>query len=197
MIGNIKLAQIPKATKQLLKPKALLVCGASTHEGEEALILNAFGALKKEERSAKLLLVPRHPERFEAVVNMVEEFAHNESMRFHRYSQNKTFDSDIMVVDVLGELVNLYAISDVVILGGAFAKVGGHNAAEAAQFGCKIISGEHYFNQRDIFSVIEGLELVKEEELPKVLCNHSALKETKILQTTDLNPILETIKREL
>lgn len=197
VIGNIKLAEIPKATRNLTKPETLLVCGASTHAGEEVLILDAFRTLKKQEVTAKLVLVPRHPERFDEVVKITSEFAKTESLTSHRYSENQTFDSDIIVVDVLGELVNIYAISDVVILGGAFAKIGGHNAAEAAQFGCKIISGEHYFNQRDIFSVIEGLKVVKEEELSSTLCNYDELKETKILQTTDLNPILETIKKEL
>jgi 3-deoxy-D-manno-octulosonic-acid transferase len=102
-----------------------------------------------------------------------------------------------VVADVLGELVNIYAVSDIVILGGAFAKIGGHNAAEAAQFGCKIISGVHYFNQRDIFSMIEGIKVVSEDELPLTLENHNELKETKIVQRTDIEPILASIKREL
>lgn len=197
VIGNIKLAQIPKADKTLEKPKALIVCGASTHANEEQLILNAFLALKQKDATAKLMLVPRHPERFEDVAKLVETFSLNHNLTWQRYSENQTLNAEVIVIDVLGELVNLYAISDVVILGGAFVKVGGHNAAEAAQFGCKIISGEYYFNQRDIFSVIESLKVVKEEELSNVLCNHNELKRTKILQTTDINPILETIKREL
>lgn len=197
VIGNIKLAEIPKADKTLEKPKALIVCGASTHANEEQLILNAFLALKQKDATAKLMLVPRHPERFEDIAKLVETFSLNHNLTWQRYSENQALNAEVIVIDVLGELVNLYAISDVVILGGAFAKVGGHNAAEASQFGCKIISGEHYFNQRDIFSVIEGLKVVKEEELSNVLCNHNELKRTKILQTTDINPILETIKREL
>lgn len=197
VIGNIKLAEIPKADKTLEKPKALIVCGASTHANEEQLILNAFLALKQKDATAKLMLVPRHPERFEDIAKLVETFSLNHNFTWQRYSENQALNAEVIVIDVLGELVNLYAISDVVILGGAFAKVGGHNAAEASQFGCKIISGEHYFNQRDIFSVIEGLKVVKEEELSNVLCNHNELKRTKILQTTDINPILETIKREL
>jgi 3-deoxy-D-manno-octulosonic-acid transferase len=197
VIGNIKLSEMPKATKILSKPDTLFVCGASTHAGEEALILDAFRTLKNQEVTAKLVLVPRHPERFDEVVKITSVFVKAESLTSHRYSENQTFDSDIIVVDVLGELVNIYAISDVVILGGAFAKVGGHNAAEAAQFGCKIISGKHHFNQRDIFSVIEGLKIVKEEDLRATLCQHHELRETKILQKTDINPILETIKREL
>jgi len=197
VIGNIKLAEIPKATKELTKPKNLLVCGASTHEGEEALILNAFIKLKKEEPSARLILVPRHPERFEEVAKLVEKSASTEHYTWHKYSDNEALNSDIIVADVLGELVNIYAICDIVILGGAFAKVGGHNAAEAAQFGCKIISGEHYFNQRDIFSMIEGIAVVTQGNLARRLQQHGQLIKTKIIQRTDISPILESIKKEL
>lgn len=197
VIGNIKLANIPKATKALTKPQNLLVCGASTHEGEELLILEAFMKLKKEEPKARLLLVPRHPERFESVAKMIEECVSIAHYSWHRYSKNEAFNSDIILVDVLGELVNLYAISDVVILGGAFAPLGGHNAAEAAQFGCKIISGEHYFNQRDIFSMIEGIAVVTKGNLARRLQQHGQLIATRIKQRTDISPILKSIKKEL
>ena len=197
VIGNIKLADIAPATKSLTKPKVLFVCAASTHEGEESLMLEAFVKLKEEEPTARLIVVPRHPERFEKVSLMVEECAKTYHYSWHNYSKNEALNSDIIVADVLGELVNIYAISDIVILGGAFAKVGGHNAAEAAQFGCKIISGEHYFNQRDIFSMIEGITIVTEGNLARRLQQHAQLIPTKIIQRTDIKPILESIKREL
>jgi 3-deoxy-D-manno-octulosonic-acid transferase len=197
VIGNIKLANIPKVTKNLTKPKTLLICGASTHEGEENLIIKAFLKLKEAEPTVKLILAPRHPERFKKVSKMVEDCAKENHYSWHNYSQNEALNSDIIVADVLGELVNIYAISDVVILGGAFTPVGGHNAAEAAQFGCKIISGEHYFNQRDIFSMVEGITVVTKENLARRLQQHAQLISTKIKQRTDIEPILESIKREL
>ena len=197
VIGNIKLSDIAGAKKELTKPKALLVCAASTHEGEEALILKAFVKLKEKEPKARLIIVPRHPERFDKVSKIVAECSKEHHYSWHNYSENEALNSDIIVADVLGELVNIYAVSDIVILGGAFAKIGGHNAAEAAQFGCKIISGVHYFNQRDIFSMIEGIKVVNEDELPLTLENYNELKETKIVQRTDIEPILESIKREL
>jgi len=197
VIGNIKLAKIPSATKKLSKPKALLICAASTHDGEEKLILEAFVKFKKEEPTAKLLLVPRHPERFKEVSLLVEILAQEEHYSWHNYSDNEALNSDIIVVNVLGELVNMYAISDIVILGGAFAKIGGHNAAEAAQFGCKIISGEHYFNQRDIFSMIEGIAIVTEENLARRLQQHAQLIPTRITQRTDIQPILDSIHEVL
>ncbi len=197
VIGNIKLADIAPATKSLTKPKALFVCAASTHEGEERLILEAFIKLKEEEPAARLIIVPRHPERFEKVSLLVERYSKEHHYSWHNYSQNEALNSDIIVADLLGELVNIYAISDIVILGGAFAKVGGHNAAEAAQFGCKIISGEHYFNQRDIFSMIEGISVVTQANLARRLQQHAQLIPTRIIQRTDIQSILESITKEL
>jgi len=197
VIGNIKLAYIPKATKELSKPKALLICAGSTHEGEEELILDAFMKLKESEPHSRLVIVPRHPERFEKVSSMVAEFASIHHYSWHKYSDNEAFNSDIIVANILGELVNIYAISDIVILGGAFEPLGGHNAGEVAQFGCKIISGEHYFNQRDIFSMIEGITIVTKENLAKQLQQHALLKPTKIIRRTNIQPILESIKKEL
>jgi len=195
--GNIKLAHLPAVTKVIKKPSSLVVCGASTHEREEALILDAFAALKKEHPEAVLLLVPRHPERFDKVAKMMEDFAETYQLTTQRYSQNEVLSSDIILVDVLGELVNIYAISDIVILGGAFEPIGGHNAAEAAQFGCKIISGEHYFNQKDIFDAIEGIAVVEASNLSRRLQQHGLLKPTKIKNKSDITLITESLKRVL
>ena len=195
--GNIKLSKLPEISKKLKKPEALFVCAASTHQGEEALIFNAFSDLKKERRDAKLVVVPRHPERFDKVAEMAEQFANEHGLDWQRYSQNDNFDKDIIVVDTLGELVNIYAISDIVILGGAFEPIGGHNAAEAAQFGCKIISGKHYFNQRDIFNAIEGIAVVEASTLSRRLSQYGLLKPTRIKLRSDMTPILESIKEAL
>jgi len=191
--GNIKLAVLPQPTKVLKKPEGLLVCGASTHEGEEELILDAFAALKQERSDARLLLVPRHPERFDHVSVMAESFANVKGMHMHRYSVQENFESDITVVDRLGELVNIYAMSDIVILGGAFSPVGGHNAAEAAQFGCRIISGPHYFNQKDIFEAVEGIAVVESSHLSQRLQQYAQLKRTNIKIKSDLSPIIHTL----
>ena len=195
--GNIKLSMLPQPTRKLVKPEGMLVCGASTHEGEEVWILEAYLALKKQEADVKLLLVPRHPERFDKVAQLSENFGKAHGLSVQRYSENRKIQSDIVVVNVLGELVNLYAISDLVILGGSFEPVGGHNAAEAAQFGCKIISGKHYFNQKDIFSAIEGIAVVEVSNLSKRVLQHGLLKPAKIKVRTDITPILHSIEKSL
>ena len=195
--GNIKLSKLPEISKKLEKPEALFVCAASTHQGEEALIFKAFSDLKKERKDTKLVVVPRHPERFDKVAEMAEQFADEHGLDWQRYSQNENFDKDIIVVDTLGELVNIYAISDIVILGGAFEPIGGHNAAEAAQFRCKIISGKHYFNQRDIFNAVEGIAVVEASTLSRRLSQYGLLKPTRIKLRSDMTPILKSIKEAL
>ena len=195
--GNIKLSKLPSVSKELEKPSGLLVCAASTHKGEEGLILKAFAEFKKEQEDARLVVVPRHPERFGKVASKVDTFCKEEALTWHKYSQNENFESDITVVDKLGELVNIYAISDIVILGGAFEPIGGHNAAEAAQFGCKIISGKHYFNQKDIFEAVEGIAVVEASNLSRRLSQHGLLKETKIKNRTDITAIIESLQNVL
>jgi 3-deoxy-D-manno-octulosonic-acid transferase len=195
--GNIKLSALPQPTKQLPKPEGMVVCGASTHDGEEELILEAYLALKKQESHVTLLLAPRHPERFGKVSKMAEVFSRRHGLNMQRYSEKREIESDIVVVDVLGELVNLYAISDVVILGGAFEPIGGHNAAEAAQFGCKIISGKYYDNQRDIFASIEGIAIVEASNLNKRLLQHTRLKPAAIKVRTEIKEIIESIEKSI
>ena len=195
--GNIKLSQLPVPTKKLEKPSGLLVCAASTHEGEEGLILKAFAEFKKEQTDARLILAPRHPERFDKIAKKIEHFAKEKSLSTQKYSENDVMQSDIILLDVLGELVNVYAVSDIVILGGAFEPIGGHNAAEAAQFGCKIISGKHYFNQKDIFEAVEGIAIVEASNLSRRLLQYGLLKPTKIKSKTDISPIIESLKKEL
>jgi len=195
--GNIKLASIPKPTKAYQKPANLIVTAASTHEREEELIIKAFLDLKKIKKDAKLIVVPRHPERFERVQKLLEAFAKEHKLSFSSFSKSKDFKSDIILVDMLGELINIYTISDIVILGGSFEKIGGHNAAEAAQFGCKIISGEHYFTQKDIFRAIENIKITKKEDLSKTLINYQNLLPSKLKTNVTLDNIIKDIKSVL
>ncbi len=196
--GNIKLAHLPKPNKKYEKGTSLIVCAASTHAKEEELIIKAFLKLKEIEPHATLIVAPRHPERFKEVRKLMQHIALHNNLSFFSLSENgKKLDADLILDDKLGELVNLYAISDIVILGGAFRKIGGHNAAEAAQFGCKIISGEYFFNQKDIFRAIEGIVIVKAKELEKTLLNYQNLPKTKIKIKSSIEPIVKEIKSVL
>ena len=80
VIGNIKLALLPKVNKQLKKPNEFVITAASTHENEEALILNAY-----EKSLGKLIVVPRHPERFDKVDALIKQFIKDKDLTYQRY----------------------------------------------------------------------------------------------------------------
>ena len=190
VIGNIKLASLPKITKELKKPNGIIITAGSTHKDEEELILNAW-----DKTQGKLILVPRHPERFDEVFDLVESKYKNSDISYHRYSSQNNFDSDIVVVDVMGELINIYAISDVVILGGGFIDTaGGHNPIEPAFFNTVVISGEVIFNQKSLFECVDNYYLVKNDELKKYLDDIANLKQTSLGQAGTVEPILKYIK---
>ncbi len=192
VIGNIKLAQLPKVNVKLEKPKQVVITAASTHENEEKLVLNAY---KKEQ--GKLIIVPRHPERFEKVDLQILEFIKDKDISYHKYSTKNDFDSDIILVDKMGILNDIYAISDVVILGGAFEKIGGHNPVEPAFFNCKIISGKNIFNQKSLFDCIKNYYLIENDELGEYLNNIKNLEKPILTKAGSIEPIIKEINRWL
>ena len=192
VIGNIKLAQLPKVSVNLEKPNAIVITAASTHENEEKLILEAF---KKEQ--GKLIIVPRHPERFNKVDFLIREFVKDKNISYERYSLKEDFESDIILVDKMGILNDIYAISDVVILGGAFEKIGGHNPIEPAFFNCKIISGKNIFNQKSLFDCIKNYYLIENDELGNYLDNIKNLEKPILTKAGSIEPIIKEINRWL
>lgn len=117
---------------------------ASTHEGEDEVILEAHKKIRKEFPQAMLLLVPRHPERFNKVVALCQEKDFSVTRRSDNVSGEIT--SDIFVGDSMGELVLFYAAADVVFVGGSLVAVGGHNLLEPASLSKPLLSGPHTFN---------------------------------------------------
>ena len=192
VIGNIKLAQLPKVNIRFEKPNGILITAASTHENEEKLVLNAY---KKEQ--GKLIIVPRHPERFEKVDLQILEFIKDKDISYHKYSTKNDFDSDIILVDKMGILNDIYAISDVVILGGAFEKIGGHNPVEPAFFNCKIISGKNIFNQKSLFECIKNYYLIENDELGEYLNNIKNLEKPILTKAGSMEPIIKEINKWL
>ena len=195
VIGNIKLAQSIEKNKTYEKPQCELIVAGSTHEGEEESILNAFVAYNKNVDS-KLVVVPRHPERFEMVYKLIKEIATKEGLTFSRFTQNENFKSDIVLVDVMGELNNIYAISDIAILGGAFVdKIGGHNPLEPATFGCKIITGNYFFHQKELFKYVKNVQYIEKEDIEQALKKAQTLSKSFVDEEIDLEPIIKKIKQ--
>ena len=189
--GNIKSANLAKPNKNYAKFDKKLITIASTHDGEEELIL----ANLMPEKNCKYILAPRHPERFEKVAGICENFAKKHNLSFEKFSENLGLKSDFIVLDTLGELINFYAISDIVILGGSFVpKIGGHNPIEIAQFSVPIISGEYFHNQKALYNLVENLQICKANEINSHLKNP---KPTKITQICDLEKIINLLKEKI
>ncbi len=195
VIGNIKLAGEIKKTQEYCKPKAEIIVAGSTHDGEEEAIINAFIEYKKYKKDVKLIIVPRHPERFEQVAALIETILEGKELSYTKFSQNKTFDKDVILVDMMGELNNIYAMSDIAILGGAFRDdVGGHNPLEPAYFGCKIITGKHFFHQKELFKYLHHVQYVENDEIESALRKAQELPPSMVEEKINLEPVVLKIK---
>jgi 3-deoxy-D-manno-octulosonic-acid transferase len=188
VIGNIKLAQKIEATAHYPKPEGTIIVAASTHEGEEEGIIRGFIAYRAHNPSAKLFVVPRHPERFAKVGELIAATA--PQMNFSRWSETQSMESDIVLIDAMGELNNLYAISDVAIVGGAFAPIGGHNPLEPAHFGCKIITGKQMFLQRELFKYVSHVQFTTLEGIEEALKNAETMPPSQINGSVDLQKVI-------
>ena len=193
VIGNIKLAQKIEKTKDYDKLSQECIVAGSTHDGEEKSIVKAFVEYKKQSDS-KLIVVPRHPERFDSVYEMMSEYADKNSLTLSKFSLSSDFETDMVLVDVMGELNNIYAISDIAILGGAFGdNVGGHNPLEPAYFGCKIITGKHFFHQKELFKYVHHVQYVEPDMIHKALLTCKELPPSMVEETINLEPVIEKI----
>jgi 3-deoxy-D-manno-octulosonic-acid transferase len=120
---------------------------ASTHEGEEQLVLEAHRDLRTRHPNLLLVLVPRHPERFSSVRDLVEKQGFNVVARTE---SSPAGDADVFLCDTMGEVPLFYAASDVAFVAGSLVPIGGHNLLEPASLGVPIITGPHNFNAQDI-----------------------------------------------
>ena len=116
---------------------------ASTHRGEDEIILQAFGQIKQQVDNALLVLVPRHPERF----NQVGELCISAGFTLARRSAgDKVEAADVLLGDTMGELMVFFGACDVAFVGGSLVATGGHNMIEPAAWGVPVLSGPHLFN---------------------------------------------------
>lgn len=129
---------------------------ASTHDGEEQQVLEAHKEILKHYPEALLVLVPRHPERFDAVADLVG----TKGFGYLRRSREPCAEMScqVYVGDTMGELPVFYAAADVAYVGGSLVEVGGHNILEPAALGVPVVFGPHMFN----FSAISELFLDQE-----------------------------------
>ncbi|MEY3219863.1 MAG: hypothetical protein RIT27_1220 [Pseudomonadota bacterium] len=153
--GNLKFeVEIPSALfeqakqlKQTFQNRPVWIA-ASTHEGEEIPLLKVHQRLKMQLPDILLILVPRHPERF----NRVFQYCEQQGFQTIKRSLFQSVDNKTAVYlgDTMGELLLLYAVADVAFVGGSFIPRGGHNLLEPAAVGKPILTGQFMFNFLEI-----------------------------------------------
>ncbi len=136
-----------------LGSERLVWVAASTHQGEDEQILDAFQQLQCSHPDCLLILVPRHPERFDRVAELCRQRGFKVVRRTDGTPCQQ--DMDIFLGDTLGELLLFYAASDVAFVGGSLVSTGGHNMLEPAALGRPVITGPHLFNFSKIAMAME------------------------------------------
>jgi 3-deoxy-D-manno-octulosonic-acid transferase len=187
--GNVKfdieIAPNVRATGETLRKaqffdRFVWVAG-STHEGEEDLVLAAHRQLIAKRSDALLVLVPRHPNRFDRV----RQWLGQQGMAFVCRSRGERAKEDTRVVlaDTLGELLMLYAAGDVAFVAGSLVPIGGHNLLEPAALARPILTGPHNFNAPDIAKMLfesgGALQVNSADELAATLAMLSASPEKR------------------
>jgi 3-deoxy-D-manno-octulosonic-acid transferase len=153
-----------------------LIVAASTHQPEEKIILEAFKQIRSTQGNEKvrLLLAPRHPERFNEVASLLESSGFNWSRRSAEASASDPA-CDIILLDSIGELRAVYPLASLVFMGGSLAPTGGHNILEPAAARVCTVTGAHTFNFKAIVEdflqsdALVQLPIVSERDAPSAL----------------------------
>ncbi|MDQ6970741.1 MAG: 3-deoxy-D-manno-octulosonic acid transferase [Mariprofundus sp.] len=129
---------------------------ASTHEGEDASLLKMWPSWHAACPQLLMVLVPRHPQRFDQVAELI----HQHGLTCSRWSMSDidNNNNDVILIDAMGLLGDLYSIADVAILAGSLQNIGGHNPLEAAICGRGVVTGPHIQNFREIMHEMQQHE---------------------------------------
>ncbi|MCR4881764.1 MAG: 3-deoxy-D-manno-octulosonic acid transferase [bacterium] len=149
--NNLSKEEIDDLKNQFKTKKNPLLVVGSTHKGEDEIALDTYKKLLEKIPDLKVILAPRHPERLKDVESLIKTFGFSYSKR----SEKGNFEnSQVVLLDTMGELSKIYAIADVAFIGGSFSGTGGHNPLEAAIFDVPVVSGFSTFNFKDIYKFL-------------------------------------------
>src|SRR5205085_2788728 len=149
-------------------PDQKIIVAASTHDPEEIIVIEAFRRLIDSEKAnpARLIIAPRHPERFEEIAKHLDASGLKWSRRSAPESDADRF-ANVILLDSIGELRAVYALADVAFVGGSIAQRGGHNVLEPASQGVCTVTGPHMNNFTAITSaLLEEDAIVQMPEAP-------------------------------
>jgi 3-deoxy-D-manno-octulosonic-acid transferase len=175
--GNLKL-DVPAPPADSAKLERLMsvtrgrpiIVAASTHPGEEDMLLAAHRTLAGFFPSLLSVIVPRHPGRGEAIARTVAASGLNVGLRSHEDLPTATID--VYVADTMGELGLFYRLSPVVFMGGSLVQHGGQNPIEAVKLGASIVHGPHVFNFTDVYGALDGAGGAKRADTQEALVKH-------------------------
>ncbi|KTS17548.1 3-deoxy-D-manno-octulosonic acid transferase [Pantoea dispersa] len=128
----------------------------STHEGEEAIVLDAHRRLLQQFPDLLLILVPRHPERFKDACNLTQKRGFSFTLRSS--GEIPSSATQVVIGDTMGELMLLYGIADLAFVGGSLVERGGHNPLEPAAHAIPVLMGPHIWNFKDICARLQQAE---------------------------------------
>lgn len=144
-----------RALRSQYGPARPVWIAASTHRGEDELVLAGHRKILEAFPDCLLVIVPRHPERFDTVAGLVQ----NEGLSLARRSFGESpAEVQVYLGDTMGELLMLYGASDVAFVGGSLIERGGHNPLEPAAWGVPVLTGPHVFNFETIYGILEARE---------------------------------------
>jgi 3-deoxy-D-manno-octulosonic-acid transferase len=131
-----------------------IVVAASTHPGEEDILLDAHRTLAGFFPSLLTVIVPRHANRGEAIARTITASGLHVALRSRE--ELPTATTDIYVADTMGELGLFYRLAPIVFMGGSLVEHGGQNPVEAVKLGASIVHGPHVFNFTDVYEALDG-----------------------------------------
>ncbi|MBL4712036.1 MAG: 3-deoxy-D-manno-octulosonic acid transferase, partial [Gammaproteobacteria bacterium] len=154
---------------------------ASTHNTEELQIYNVWKTLN---RSELLIIAPRHPERRHVIIKQIN----CDNLAVRSKNDRVTEQTKVYLLDTIGELKDYFSDAQLVIMGGSFVPIGGHNILEPASFNCAIITGPHMENfQEELELLLTNEAILQVTTMPELSNTLSSLLENKTRKTTLIN----------
>jgi len=177
--------------KKQIKQREILLC-ASTHRGEEELLLKIHDNLKKQFPNILTIILLRHPARSDEVIQLLDQ------KKFCQRSKNQSINdaTEIYLADTLNELGIFYRLVDFAFIGGSLLPIGGHNLYEAIKLNCAIITGKEIFNFTEIYDDLlrtDGCVMVKDStELENVIRKFLSNKQLSKTYNDNANKLIST-----
>jgi 3-deoxy-D-manno-octulosonic-acid transferase len=177
----------PKPTRSSfgISPQARVIVAGSTRPGEEAIWLRAFRRIAAEKDPVILILAPRHLDRIGQIENLLAETG----LTFRKRSEidaSGILESGILLLDTMGELLQVYSLADVAFVGGTLAPFGGHNLLEPAMWSVPVLFGPYQDHVRDIAALLlqegAGIEVNDDDDIVRAvshLLDHPEVRRSK------------------